>query len=391
MIRLLKACWGDAATAENDFCFDYLPRMTGDHGTYQTVMDMAGREGVRLFSAGRESRRRVGARPPAAAGHGQPGLAGGPRHDHDRKSPPSGRTAPEIETGEIVTEDIAHRGFLLARCLARGEGGDLHQYPTAAAMAGPGGGAARGCQQSELWFFYHLGRRLKEKLAGSADERDRPLLDLAWDYATEGDEPSGADVLRHVSGIDLRTGRAVDGYPDLRADGSTSCGCWIYSGVYADEVNQARRRKSWRSRDRTAGVGLDLAAESAGAVQPRLGRPTGPPLERAQGPHLVGRRARRVDRPRRPGLREDQAAGLPAARGCRRAAGTAWRRPVHHDVRREGVAVRARGPRGRPTAHALRAARVARAQPAVRPAGQPGAQGLRPPGQPLEPGAARAA
>jgi len=52
-------------------------------------------------------------------------------------------------------------------------------------------------------------------------------------------------VLRHVSGIDLRTGRAVDGYLDLRADGSTSCGCWIYSGVYADEVNQARRRKSW--------------------------------------------------------------------------------------------------------------------------------------------------
>ena len=101
-----------------------------------------------------------------------------------------------------------------------------------------------GDQRSELWFFYHLGWRLKEKLAGSADERDRPLQDLAWDYATEGDEPSGADVLRHVSGIDLRTGRAVDGYLDLRADGSTSCGCWIYSGVYADEVNQARRRKS---------------------------------------------------------------------------------------------------------------------------------------------------
>ena len=34
---LLKAWWGDAATAENDCCFDYLPRITGDHSTYPTV------------------------------------------------------------------------------------------------------------------------------------------------------------------------------------------------------------------------------------------------------------------------------------------------------------------------------------------------------------------
>ena len=47
-----------------------------------------------------------------------------------------------------------------------------------------------GDARSELWFFYHLGRILREKLAGSTDERDRPLLDLAWDYAMDGDEPS---------------------------------------------------------------------------------------------------------------------------------------------------------------------------------------------------------
>src|SRR5213079_3793967 len=40
VFSLLKAWWGDAATPENDFCFDYLPRISGDHGTYQTVMDM---------------------------------------------------------------------------------------------------------------------------------------------------------------------------------------------------------------------------------------------------------------------------------------------------------------------------------------------------------------
>jgi formate dehydrogenase major subunit len=38
LVSLLKAYYGDAATEENDFCFDYLPRVTGDHSTYSTVI-----------------------------------------------------------------------------------------------------------------------------------------------------------------------------------------------------------------------------------------------------------------------------------------------------------------------------------------------------------------
>src|SRR4051794_30110432 len=36
-VSLLKSYWGDKATPDNDFCFDYLPRLTGNHGTYETV------------------------------------------------------------------------------------------------------------------------------------------------------------------------------------------------------------------------------------------------------------------------------------------------------------------------------------------------------------------
>ena len=57
--------------------------------------------------------------------------------------------------------------------------------------------------RSELWFYYHLGRRIREKLAASTDPRDRPVLDLAWDYPTEGphDEPSAEAVLREIGGV----------------------------------------------------------------------------------------------------------------------------------------------------------------------------------------------
>jgi formate dehydrogenase major subunit len=110
----------------------------------------------------------------------------------------------------------------------------------------------KGDQRSELWFFYHLGRRMKEAVKDSTDERDKPLQDLNWDYEVHGDEPSADSVLRAINGYDLTTGTVLNGYMELKADGSTSCGCWIYSGVYADGVNQAARRKPRTEQDETA-------------------------------------------------------------------------------------------------------------------------------------------
>jgi len=112
----------------------------------------------------------------------------------------------------------------------------------------------RGDQRSELWFVYDLGQRLKERLAASTDPRDRPLQDLTWDYGARGEEPSADSVLRAINGYDLSTGRLLDGYLELKADGSTSCGCWIYSGVFAGGVNQAARRTP---RDRQGPAALE--------------------------------------------------------------------------------------------------------------------------------------
>ena len=71
------------------------------------------------------------------------------------------------------------------------------------------------------------------------------MQNLAWDYPEHGEhaEPSAEAVLREINGFDVETGAPVPGFAQLKADGSTACGCWIYSGVYADGVNQARRRE----------------------------------------------------------------------------------------------------------------------------------------------------
>jgi formate dehydrogenase major subunit len=83
-------------------------------------------------------------------------------------------------------------------------------------------------------------------LAGSTDERDRPLLDLTWDYLTdEHGDPDGEAVLAEYNGYHLTgpdAGQPLSSFTELRADGSTAGGCWIYTGVYANGINQAARR-----------------------------------------------------------------------------------------------------------------------------------------------------
>lgn len=242
MVSLLKEYWGEHATADNDFCFDYMPRINGDHSTYRTVMDMVDGKVFGYFLLGQN--------PAVGSAHGRLQRLGMANLDWlvvrdlvEIESATFWKNAPEIETGEVSPETCRTEVFLFPAASHVEKAGTFTQTQRMLQWrekaVDPPGDA-----RSELWFFYHLGRILREKLAGSTDERDRPLLDLSWDYELEDDdEPSGADVLRRINGVDLTTGRAVDNYLSLKADGSTMCGCWIYSGVYADDVNQAARRK----------------------------------------------------------------------------------------------------------------------------------------------------
>jgi formate dehydrogenase major subunit len=49
-------------------------------------------------------------------------------------------------------------------------------------------------------------------------------------------------VLKEINGYVIETGEPVGGFAELKDDGSTAGGCWIYAGCYKDGVNQTRRR-----------------------------------------------------------------------------------------------------------------------------------------------------
>jgi formate dehydrogenase major subunit len=148
-----------------------------------------------------------------------------------------------VKRGELATEDICTEVFFMPAAAHTEKDGSftntqrLLQWHHKAVEP-------EGDCRSELWFYYHLGRRIRDKLAASEAERDRPVQQLQWHYPTSGDveEPSADAVLREINGVGP-DGQALSAYTELKADGSTTCGCWIYCGCYADETNQPARRK----------------------------------------------------------------------------------------------------------------------------------------------------
>jgi formate dehydrogenase major subunit len=241
VVSLLKAWWGEHAMAGNDFCFDYLPRLTGEHGTYATVMNQLAGTCKGYFLVGENPA--VGSANTKLQRLGLANLDWLVVRDLQLiESATFWKDGPEIETGELSPEEIGTEVFFLPAAAHTEKDGSftntqrLLQWHHKAVE--PPGDA-----RSDLWFYYHLGKLLRRRVSGSQRDRDRPLQHLTWDYPEEGPlaEPSAEAVLAEING----TGPdgPLSAYTELADDGSTTCGCWIYCGVRAGGVNQAARRK----------------------------------------------------------------------------------------------------------------------------------------------------
>lgn len=240
---LLKSWYGDHATPENNWCFDLLPRVTGDHSHFGYWLDMEDGKVEGLFIMGQNP----------AVGASNSGLQRTAmsklkwlvvRDMAEIESATWWKEGPEIRSGKLKTEEIGTEIFLFpaagtaekAGCFTNTQ--RLVQFREQAVE--PAGDI-----RSELWFLYHLGRRLKAKAAGKADKKYEALNHLTWDYYTYGaqNEPSADHVLQEINGRDLTTGKMVTRYQELKEDGSTTSGCWIYAGVHPDErTNKANER-----------------------------------------------------------------------------------------------------------------------------------------------------
>jgi formate dehydrogenase major subunit len=242
LVSLLKAWWGPHATEDNDFCFDYLPRIDDDNSNYWTIQQMLQGK-VKGYVV-------VGENPAVGSANAKANRLALAKLDWlvvrdfvETETAAFWHDSPEIETGELKTEAIPTEVFFMPAASHVEKDGSFTNTQRLVQWHFKAVEPQEDCR-SELWFYYHLGRKLREKLKASQEERDKPLLELEWHYPTSGqiEEPSAEAVLEEVSGRDA-TGQALAGYKLLRADGTTSCGCWIYCGIFGDEQNKAARKK----------------------------------------------------------------------------------------------------------------------------------------------------
>jgi formate dehydrogenase major subunit len=244
-VSLLKAYYGEHATKENDWGFDWLPRVTGDHSHFGYWLDMADGKMEGLFVMGQN--------PAVGASNGRLERSAMAklkwlvvREMVETETASFWYASPEVERGELSPETIGTEIFLFpAAGTAEKEGTftntqRLLQFRNKAVDA-------PGDARSETWFMYHLGRRLKEKAAHDAHPRNDGLRALTWDYPVKGPraEPDAEEVLREINGFTVADGKQIGHIKDLKSNGSTACGAWIYCGVYPEEgYNRANERKS---------------------------------------------------------------------------------------------------------------------------------------------------
>ncbi len=243
MVSLLKAWYGDSATQNSEFGYQHLPKLTGDLS--QLPMTMAMVDGVvkGQFILGQNPV--VGAVNSDFVERGLARLDWLVVRDFAMTETANfwqkGRL---VQRGELSPEQIGTEIFFLPTALPGEKDGSVTNTSRLIqwhdqVLDAPGD------SRSDLWFIYHLGKRLKQLYAGGTGPRDAAMRALTWDYPERGDrrEPDAEAILREINGYTVADRRQVARYHDLKDDGSTACGGWMYSGIFPEEGrNLARSR-----------------------------------------------------------------------------------------------------------------------------------------------------
>ncbi|HZS83562.1 MAG TPA: formate dehydrogenase [Stellaceae bacterium] len=244
-VSLLKAWYGEHATASNQFGYEWLPKIVGDHS--QLPMTLALRDGsIRgMFMLGQN---------PVVGGSNSDLVERGlaklewlvVRDIAETETASFWKKGRLVRRGELRPEDIKTEIFLMPASLASEKAGSftntnrLIQWHDKVVDA-------PGDSRSESWFIFQLGRRLKQLYAGSGEAKDAGLQALTWDYpiADERGEPDTERVLMEMNGYTVADGEQVASFQALKDDGSTACGAWLYSGIFPQAgENRARSRKA---------------------------------------------------------------------------------------------------------------------------------------------------
>lgn len=254
LISMLKAWWGAAATKENDFAYDYLPKRDAKKNYSHIALfeEMYGKDGKGGSIKGLFI---FGSNP----------IVGGPNANKEKAALANLDWLVAVDLWETETSafwqteagsdptKIKTEVFLLPACGSYEKEGTVSnsgrwiQYRWKAVEP-------IGQSKPDLWIIDQIMRRVKKQYANSTDPKDRPILDLTWDYG-HGHEPEIDLIVKEMNGYEVATGKPLPNFGALKEDGSTACGIWIWGGIYPEEGKYLAKRRDTVD---TTGIGAYL-------------------------------------------------------------------------------------------------------------------------------------
>ena len=247
-VSLLKAMYGDAATKQNDFAYDYLPKVDRNYSWTYIWDDMYNGNVKGLFAFGMN------------------GVMIGP---DSNKNIDALKKADWLVVGEIYPDETSE--FWKSPGITTDQMKQIqttvYRLPCAgfAEKDGTFTNSARWLQWKNAALPLPSGCRLDQAIVAQLFLKVRelykkeggkfpdPILKLTWSY-TDPTNPSLAEVLKEINGktfadaedpatkVQLKAGQQLPGFAWLKDDGTTACGNWIYCGAYTEAGNLTARR-----------------------------------------------------------------------------------------------------------------------------------------------------
>jgi formate dehydrogenase major subunit len=254
MVSLLKGWYGDAATNDNEFAFDYLPKPAGD-ASWLTIFDQAlqGKmeglmlSGMTATSIGPDSNQVLQA---------LSNLEWLCVMDAFPTTSSEFWRAPGVDPATVQTEVL----LLPATHWIEKDGSFTNsgRWVQWKEQVLPPEGEAR----HDHWILAEVFQRVRQLYDQQGGKFPEPILDLTLPYQ-DPRKPELDEIAQEINGQDLTTGQRLESFAALKDDGTTTAGDWIYTGHYPESGNLTKRRNGVQDPESNDPTGMGFYPEWA--------------------------------------------------------------------------------------------------------------------------------
>src|SRR5216683_3183221 len=233
LTSLLKAWYGDAATKDNDFAFGFVPK-PASNASWMTIYDQAlkGKMQGLILS-------------------GMTASSIGPDSNQVQQALSSLKWLVVMDALPTTSSEFWHAPGANASAIQT----EVFMVPTTHWIEKDGSFVnsgrwsqwkdqvmpPQGQARHDHWILADVFSRVKKLYQGQGGKFADPIMAVTLKYK-DPLKPELDEIAQEINGFDLTTGKRLSTFANLKDDGTTTAGDWIYTGSYPDSGNLMKRR-----------------------------------------------------------------------------------------------------------------------------------------------------